>query len=86
MRSSLQTLQRAVLNLQDVAFDTKDDGPNANLRGKVTANEESSGDPNASDDHSDAANDASDGSSPRDDGKNEVDDAEFNVFNHVDSD
>ncbi|KAG5528699.1 hypothetical protein RHGRI_029390 [Rhododendron griersonianum] len=51
-----------------------------------TGSHESSGDPNASDDHSDAANDASDGSSPGDDSKNEVDDADFDVFNHVDSD
>lgn len=86
MRSSLQTLRRAVSNLQDIAFDAKDDGPNAKLGGKVTVDEESSEDPNALDDHSDAANDASDGSSPEDDGKNEVDDADFDVFNHVDSD
>lgn len=86
LRSSLQTLRRAVSNLRDIAFDAKDDGPNIKLKGKVTANEESNGDPNASDDHSDATNDASDGSSPGDDGKNEVDDANFDVFNHVDSD
>ncbi|KAF7117132.1 hypothetical protein RHSIM_RhsimUnG0002900 [Rhododendron simsii] len=91
--TSLQTLQRAVSNLQDMAFDTVDDDLDPEFGGAAAVEQnvdDSDRNLNASDDRLDAANDASDGANSRDEGEdgegNEVDDAAFDVFNHVDSD
>lgn len=87
--TSLQALQRAISNLQDIAFDVVEDGLDPDLgdatAAEQNAKEDSDGNANASDDHSGAASDRANSEDGGDDGgDNGVDDATFDVFNQND--
>lgn len=89
--STIHSFQRAISSLQDAAFAAERDNLDLEFGGGQEAEkieEDSDGNPNASDNRSDAANDASKGanSGDRSDGGDGVGDDAFEVFNHVDSD
>lgn len=68
--STIRTLRRTISNLQDVAFDALDDELDpefAEERKFESTAEDSEGNPNKLDNHSNDANDASDGANSRGD-------------------